>query len=162
VLAHDEAFVKENLPESPGVVLDIGGGHSNFKPIRQAVLDRGGAYVSVDMNGTAMITHDMRKPLDHPPVKAVICLSTLEHCDEVWLVAQNIERVLSPGGVLLVSAPFQWRVHNYPSDYWRFTPDGFRALFRGIEFESIKTQPEVNLATHNGGKVMLYGKGRKR
>jgi hypothetical protein len=31
-------------------------------------------------------------------------------------------RILAPGGVLLVSVPMDFRIHDYPSDYWRMTP----------------------------------------
>lgn len=82
---------------------------------------------------------DMEKPLpklgwfDH-----VECLSVLEHSRQPWLMAANIERLLLPGGTLYVAVPFCWRLHAYPSDYWRFTPEGIRALFPGIEWLAVK------------------------
>mgnify|MGYP001809873505 FL=1 len=66
---------------------------------------------------------------------AILCMSVLEHCTEPFRLCANISRLLRPGGVLLVSAPFAWRVHGYPSDYWRFTPDGIRALFTDLSFD---------------------------
>ncbi len=36
--------------------------------------------------------------------------------------------MLRPDGVLLVSCPFFFRIHNYPQDYWRFTPAAFEVL----------------------------------
>jgi hypothetical protein len=49
-------------------------------------------------------------------------------------MAENIQRLLEPGGVLYVSVPFAWEIHSYPSDYWRFTPEAVRLLFPGIDF----------------------------
>ncbi len=36
--------------------------------------------------------------------------------------------MLRPDGALLVSCPFNVEVHDYPSDYWRFTPEAFAVL----------------------------------
>jgi hypothetical protein len=41
---------------------------------------------------------------------------------------------LNKNGVLYVSVPFSWKFHAYPSDYWRFTPEGIRILFPKIVF----------------------------
>lgn len=60
------------------------------------------------------------------------CLSMLEHCRRPWLVAMHLQHMLIPGGTIYVRAPFVWRVHSYPSDYFRFTIDGLRELFPRI------------------------------
>lgn len=62
----------------------------------------------------------------------VDCMSVLEHSRRPWLLAANLDRLLEQGGTLFVSTPFVWRVHAYPSDYWRFTLDGLRQLFPSI------------------------------
>lgn len=79
---------------------------------------------------------DMEEPLpdDLGQFAHVECISVLEHSRRPWLMAANIERLLIPGGTLHVQAPYVWRVHGYPSDYWRFTLDGVRELFPGIEW----------------------------
>lgn len=65
------------------------------------------------------------------------CISVLEHSRRPWLLAQNIEDLLVEGGTLFVSAPFSWREHGYPDDYWRFTESGLRLLFPRIQWEEI-------------------------
>lgn len=68
--------------------------------------------------------------------QTVFCFSVLEHCAQPFLMAENITRLVAPGGALLVGVPFSWQIHAYPSDYWRFTADGIRALFPGFEFDA--------------------------
>ena len=68
--------------------------------------------------------------------KTVICLSVLEHCRDPFRMCRNMSRLLEKDGILLVSAPFAWRIHGYPSDYWRFTPEGIRLLFPEVEFDA--------------------------
>lgn len=60
------------------------------------------------------------------------CLSVLEHSRRPWELARNIEGLLVPNGTLYVAAPFVWRVHGYPDDYWRFTASGIKELFPNI------------------------------
>jgi len=65
----------------------------------------------------------------------IFCLSVLEHCDQPFTMAENLTRLLKPGGWLCISVPFAWQVHAYPNDYWRFTPEGVRKLFPQIQFD---------------------------
>ena len=78
----------------------------------------------------------------------VLCLSVLEHCARPFEVAANLTRLLAPGGRLAVSVPFAWKVHGFPADYWRFTPDGVRLLFPGIDFGGV---PALATTDRSGG-----------
>ena len=40
----------------------------------------------------------------------------------------NLARLGRPGALVLITTPFLIRVHPQPIDFWRFTPDGLRAL----------------------------------
>jgi SAM-dependent methyltransferase len=82
--------------------------------------------------------------------RTVICNSMLEHCAQPFDVARNIERLLAPDGHLFISVPFAWKLHGYPSDYWRFTPHGVAQLFPGVEFLP------AELSTSEDGERMLW------
>lgn len=75
----------------------------------------------------------LRHAFDH-----IECMSVLEHSRRPWLLAANLERMLKPGGTLFVSVPFVWRVHAYPNDYWRLTPEAVRSIFPGIEWSTVR------------------------
>lgn len=79
------------------------------------------------------IVHNLEQPLEGV-YSHVDCCSVLEHVRRPWLLAENIERVLAPGGTLLCVVPFVWRVHGYPSDYWRFTKEALDVLFPNIKW----------------------------
>src|SRR5262249_11156499 len=58
----------------------------------------------------------------------VLALNTFEHVPRFWRGFEEVHRVLRPDGVLVVTVPFYFHVHDYPSDYWRFTPEALRLL----------------------------------
>lgn len=60
------------------------------------------------------------------------CMSVLEHSRRPWRLAANLQRLMLPGATLHLSAPFVWRIHAYPNDYFRFTKEGIRALFEHV------------------------------
>ena len=37
-------------------------------------------------------------------------------------------RILKPGGVFVITSPLNFRIHGYPDDYWRMTPNCLRRL----------------------------------
>lgn len=66
------------------------------------------------------------------------CRSVLEHSRRPWLLAANLERLLVKGGTLDLSVPWVWNFHGYPNDCFRFSCEGARALFPGIEWRALR------------------------
>lgn len=75
----------------------------------------------------------------------ILCLSVLEHCAAPWQMARNISSLLWRDGLVFVSVPFAWKIHRYPKDYWRFTPDGVRALFPELDFDQYASEMTTNV-----------------
>jgi len=92
------------------------------------------------------------------PFATIFCLSVLEHCRQPFRMAENIQRLLAPGGVLFVSVPFAWEIHRFPEDFWRFTPEAIRLLFAAVEF------PACQCAYHTQveGSFLALGDGPPR
>ena len=66
---------------------------------------------------------------DDGELGAAVCLDTLEHCADPWTAVREMHRVLRPdGGVCLISSVMRFPIHNYPDDFFRFTPSGFATL----------------------------------
>lgn len=68
-------------------------------------------------------------PFDDNQFDYIFCLAVLEHTRKPWLVADEMCRVLKPGGTLLVDFPFLQPVHAYPHHYFNATPLGAASLF---------------------------------
>jgi SAM-dependent methyltransferase len=66
-------------------------------------------------------------------VGTAICLETLEHCEDPIAAGRELARVVAPGGVCLVSTPLLLGIHGYPNDFFRYTPEGLRAILGSFD-----------------------------
>jgi SAM-dependent methyltransferase len=65
--------------------------------------------------------------------RTIVCVDTLEHVFEVRRAADEMLRVLAPGGLILIAVPLDFRIHDYPSDYWRLTPSCLERLLAPLD-----------------------------
>lgn len=133
-----EQFEKLHVRPNPGRTLIVG------SQVYRDKEDRRGRYpdvLGIDMLAGPGVDRvlDLEEdlPNDLGLFDHVECMSVLEHSRRPWLLAANLERLMAPGATIFVSVPFVWRIHGYPNDYWRLTPEGVRALFPSIEWESL-------------------------
>lgn len=77
----------------------------------------------------------------------VVCTEVLEHTLNPFLAVDEIHRILKPDGVVLVSTPFNFRIHGPLPDCWRFTEHGLRSLFsteRGFDILELDALEDTN------------------
>jgi SAM-dependent methyltransferase len=63
----------------------------------------------------------------------VFCTEVLEHTLQPFDAMRELRRILAPDGVLVLTTPFNFRIHGPLPDCWRFTEHGLRALLAGFE-----------------------------
>lgn len=90
-------------------------------------------YVGADMRegpGVDKILdlHDLALPAE--AAGTVLCLDTLEHVEYPHKAVQEIHRILDSQGIAILASVMDFPIHNYPYDYWRFTPEAFRSLLK--------------------------------
>lgn len=63
----------------------------------------------------------------------LLCTDVLEHLPRPWLAVRQLHAVLKPGGTLLLTTPFNYRLHEeqHVQDYWRISAAGLRLLLEG-------------------------------
>ena len=76
---------------------------------------------------------------------AVTCLEVAEHAVDAHGLLREINRVLVPGGVALVSVPFAQPLHEEPADFWRWTEHGLRQVFQESGFSDVVVEPRGSL-----------------
>jgi SAM-dependent methyltransferase len=117
----------------PGPVLEVG---SYQVDGQDAVADLrpffpGQPYVGIDIRpgpGVDCVADVEALPQADASVGTVLALNAFEHVPRFWRGFEEIYRVLRPDGAVLVSCPFYFYIHSYPSDYWRFTPHALEVL----------------------------------
>lgn len=82
---------------------------------------------------------DLRKPIRGPKFHLGICMDLLEHVSDPFIVTKNIINSLKPGALLFITVPFVWQIHGDVgyNDYWRFTPQGVKELFKDMGEEAL-------------------------
>ncbi len=130
-------------------VLDLGG-HKAYKrgrfdiekyPLRVMYANL------VSDKGTDIQCDGAQLPIRNDVFDSVICSEMLEHVPEPFLVLQEICRVLKPGGCLLATVPFLFRVHGDPYDYNRFTDYYWQSLLQKIGFSEISIEKQGSFYT---------------
>lgn len=156
-------LIKSLVDKIKGPVLEIGSKRYGPPPTfynYRTLLPGNIEYVGIDVSeGDGVdVALDMTKDIDIIKEKltiekfrTVICMSVMEHVENITAFAKNLDILMEPGAMLIVSVPFVWRVHAYPDDYWRFTPKAIKYLYPNVLFDEHLSQ----MHTSKGLKVSL-------
>ena len=70
--------------------------------------------------------------------RTIICMQVLYATENPFVAAGNIEKLLTWSGTLIFSDVFSHKIHRIPKDYWRFTYDAHKVLFKSLAFDDSK------------------------
>lgn len=92
------------------------------------------------------LSRDLMK-YPHRECDVFISCSTFEHIQNPFLAAEEICKVVRPGGLIMVQTHQTFPLHAYPYDYWRYTVDSLRHLFTrpGVEILDAAYQFPANI-----------------
>ncbi len=144
---------KEALPVAQGVLLDYGCGGQTYRKLFEPKVKR---YIGADVARAANTKLDIELrpnqpvPLSDGSVDTVLANQTLEHVSDPDFYLQECYRVLRSGGILILTAPMQWRHHEVPYDFFRFTKYGLIAVLKRSGFE-------ITSIASTGGVYSLLG-----
>lgn len=152
VYEYVKSAVERFSPKGP--VLEVGSYNVNGS-VRDLFPAEG--YVGIDMRAGPGVDRVMNANwlgFSDREFQTVVCVEMLEHDSAFWLSFQEFYRVLEPRGLLILTTRnIGYPRHDYPSDYWRFTGDGLRAVMEWAGFEVLDIQEDESPGT--------YGVGRK-
>lgn len=101
-------------------------------------------YITIDLrpNAALSLRGDARLlPLHDDSVQTVIMREVIEHIsiDDLPRVIAEVERVLEPGGTLLLTTPFRFQIHGFGyTDHVRLTAQGLETLLVDAGFEDVQ------------------------
>jgi SAM-dependent methyltransferase len=129
-------------PLLSGALLDVGAGNRPYADLLSGVA----RYIAYDVESSQVpldvIGHAPALPFASRSFDAVLSTQVLEHVAEPARMLTEIARVLRPGGCVLLSAPQQWRLHEQPYDYFRYTKYGLAHLFEQAGFTVEACMPQ--------------------
>jgi SAM-dependent methyltransferase len=131
------ASLNTNFP----LVLDVGCGHKpyrvHFGSARYFGMDRTREDSAPDFLGDAC-----RIPVQTGVVDILFSTQVIEHVPKPDQMLREFNRVLKPGGSLILTGPMYWPLHEEPFDFYRFTKYGFVHLLRESGFADWEVQED--------------------
>lgn len=119
--------------ECPEPIVEIGAfqvaGQETISDLRP--LFPGKKYLGCDMQsgpGVDRIENIHALSFRDGEVGTFLLSDTLEHVADPLRAMAEIHRSTRRDGVVIYSSVMNFPIHGYPNDYWRFTPEAFRAL----------------------------------
>ncbi len=139
--AQIERWLWDRRERMPGPVVDVGAEFrrdyiNDYRTLNTQSYDTPYAQVRPDIEGDVVVL-----PFDAGEIGTIICTEVLEHVPNLFRAVSEVKRVLRPGGLALVAAPFIWPTHDteHYQDLWRITEQGWRFLFS--DFASLEVAP---------------------
>ncbi|MFZ2484781.1 MAG: class I SAM-dependent methyltransferase [Minisyncoccia bacterium] len=122
-----------------GNTLDFGAGSAKYRNI---IAPHTSKYTTFDVIGgeNIDIVGDAHKPpFIDKTFDTVISTQMLEHVERPWVIVGEIKRILKPGGICIITAPFMIPYHADPHDFFRYTKEGLGSLFKNEKFEILES-----------------------
>jgi len=164
-LAHVVDTLTALAPRARGRLLDVGCGDKPYEAIfRPHVREYVGVehadtfgLTSASHRGKADLLYEGdRLPFPDASFDTVLSVQVLEHTPDPAALVAEMARVLRPDGVLILSAPFSFRLHEEPHDYYRFTVHGLRDLCERANLVIDEILPHGGLWSLLGHKLNSY------
>jgi len=137
---HDQ-LAQMDLGIPPGKILNVGAGRrADWAKACQRF--KGRDIIQTDMlphEGLDRVADAENLPFDDGIFAGVFSIAMLEHVRHPWIAFREMARVLMPGGLLLIIAPWIWEYHKAPVDYWRFHTTAYPILAEGTGLAIMKT-----------------------
>lgn len=111
-------------------VLSVGAGGDVNRMLRRVATRRGFDVTELDVDPRRQpdIIADLCEWRSPEEFDVAVVSEVLEHCHSPTAALSNLRGSLSCGGLLIVTVPFAFPIHDAPVDYFRFTRHGLQML----------------------------------
>lgn len=122
MLVNGPRMILDFIAGNKNIILDVGSGPERL----------GKEFINVDVfpfPEVDIVANAENLPFRDNSIDAVVSESLIEHVPDAYKVAQEITRIIKPGGYIYISAPFIHPYHASPDDFNRWTISGLKHLF---------------------------------
>jgi SAM-dependent methyltransferase len=157
--------IKTVAPRAHGRLLDVGCGDKAYEPFFRPFVS---SYIGIEYASTFgktaaaalgradVVYSGPTMPFRDGVFDTVLSVQVLEHTPAPGPLVKEMARVLAPDGLLILTAPFSFRVHEHPHDYFRYTHYGLRHLCEEAGLEIVETLSIGGLWSVLGHKLNTY------
>ncbi|HKQ68553.1 MAG TPA: class I SAM-dependent methyltransferase [Polyangiaceae bacterium] len=150
-------------PRAKGRLLDVGCGD---KPYEHIFLPYVSEYIGIEHEATFSATSAEKRerkpdyvydgnrlPFEDKTFDTVLNVQVLEHTPRPGALVHEMARVLKDDGLLILTAPFEFRLHEEPHDFFRYTPHGLKQLCAEAGLEVVHVEQQGDLTSVVGHKL---------
>jgi len=141
--------IRQHATDIGGRVLDYGCGSKPY----ESLFEKAAEYIGIDVeqaghdhaNSKVDVFFDGKTiPFADGSFDSVVCFEVLEHVPDLAASLADIQRVLVPGGSVLLSVPFVFPEHETPYDFRRLTRFGLAQALEQAGFHGERITPICN------------------
>lgn len=133
--------IKTASPSLSGSLLDVGCGTKPYQALFEV-----SSYTGLELDTPVARQRNVADayydgeifPFPNNSFNSVLCNQVLEHVFRPDAFLAEVNRVLKPGGRLLLTVPFIWDEHEQPYDYARYSSFGLRDLLERNGFRVLQ------------------------
>lgn len=155
-ITQPQYFIRQGLlqqiralaPRLSGRLMDFGCGAKPYQSLFSVA-----AYIGVDyenpghphLNEQIDVFYDGKTiPFENDHFDSVFCSEVFEHVFNLPDILKELNRVLKPGGLMLITCPFAYCEHEVPHDFARYSSFGIRHLLQEHGFEIVEQHKTGN------------------
>lgn len=130
-------------------VLDVGSYdyNGNFSPVIRRL--NPAKFVGIDMLpgpgvDIVCLAEDAATMFGENSFDTVVATELMEHVRNWREAISSLKKVCKPGGILFITTRSKgFKLHGYPSDYWRYELEDMRKLFADCEILKLESDPQA-------------------
>jgi len=158
-------ILAELAPQSQGRLIDVGCGQKPYEHLFRPFVSE---YIGVEYEDTFGRTSSSSRgkpdvvydgttlPFESKSFDTVLSVQVLEHTPRPAHLIAEMARVMTDDGLMILTAPFSFRLHEEPDDFYRFSPHGLRRLCADAGLAMTQIAPRGGLFTVIGHKLNSY------
>lgn len=149
VIRFQKEAINEAKKYAKGKLIDIGCGRMPYRKELESLVD---SYIGVDHPKVSKLYRGGFKPevladaknlpFTNNSFDIALLLQVLEHVDSPKEVINEAARILKPNGVLIISVPFFYPLHDMPYDFGRYTNSALKDFLVKASMRIVKIETQ--------------------
>lgn len=149
IIKYQNEAIFEAKRYAKGKLIDIGCGRMPYRKKLEPLVD---SYTGVDHPEASklyksdykidVLANAKKLPFKDRTFDIALLIQVLEHVDSPNQVIKEAARVLKPNGILIISVPFFYPLHDMPYDWGRYTSSALKSSVEQADLKILKLKTQ--------------------